>query len=85
MNWKVWLQGLVAAAIGGGATAVSTMVIDPESFNFGPGMKRVGLVAFLSALISVSAYLKQSPIPGSGSVARTAGIDIDPPCPTCGK
>lgn len=64
MDWKVWLHGILAAGVGGAATAISTMVVDPESFNFGPGMKKVGMVAFVAALVNVAAFLKQSPIPG---------------------
>ena len=83
MNWRLWLQGLGAAAVGGAATSISTMAIAPESFNFGPGMKKVGMVAFVGALISVSAYLKQSPVPGAGTIPSLTVKD--PPCPTCGK
>lgn len=62
-NWSVWLQGIVAAAIGGAATGVTTMAIAPDSFNFDTGLSKLGTVCFVSAIVNVASYLKQSPIP----------------------
>lgn len=57
MNWKVFLQGLAAAAIGG-AAAGATQAIS-TSGNIG---KDTGAVAGAGALVAVLAFLKQSPL-----------------------
>lgn len=66
MNWQLWTKGLFSAAIGGAATAISTMVIAPETFNFHEGLSKLGAVAGVSALVAVANYLKQSPLPNGG-------------------
>lgn len=62
-NPWVWVHGLISAGIGGGATAISTVLVAPETFNFREGLAKLGIVAGVSALVSVGAYLKQSPLP----------------------
>lgn len=67
----VWLHGLMAALIGGGASAVvsgiTVSAFDPAKFNFGQDIVRLlefMAVQFgLSGILSVFAYLKQSPLP----------------------
>ena len=63
MDWKHWAKGLVSAFIGGGANSVSVMIVDPQSFNLGDGLAKLGTVALASGIISAALYLKQSPIP----------------------
>lgn len=59
-----WLQGLIAALIGGAVMALSGMLVSPETVDFTPaGVKRMGLLALGGALIGVVGFLKQSPIP----------------------
>lgn len=60
---KIWLHGLFAAFIGGAATAVSCLVVEPATFNFAAGLSSTLKVAAVSGLISAAAYLKQSPLP----------------------
>jgi hypothetical protein len=68
---EMWLKGLVAAAISGGAGGVLTgfaaVGIDPQHFNLQAGMNatlRIGLAASLiNAVIGVAAYLQKSPLP----------------------
>ena len=64
MDWKTWLHSLIAAAIGGAATAISTMIVAPDQFNLQDGWQKLLTVAVVSALVNVAAFLKQSPIPG---------------------
>ena len=67
----VWLKGLLAAAISGGAgglmTALAAVGIDPQHFNLQAGMGatvRIGAVAaVINAIIGVAAYLQKSPLP----------------------
>jgi integral membrane sensor domain MASE1 len=68
---EVWLKGLAAAAIAGAANGVITgfaaVGIDPEHFNLQAGLRATlaiaGVSAFMSGIIGVAAYLKQSPLP----------------------
>ena len=60
----LWLQGVVAALIGGAANAIAVIVVDPEHFNFAEGLPMLGKVAAIGAALAVAAYLKRSPLPG---------------------
>lgn len=68
---KIWLHGMLAAVISGGANGVITgfaaIGIDPGHFNlasgFGHTLSLAGVSAVMSAIIGVAAYLKQSPLP----------------------
>lgn len=64
MNWKVWLKGLAAAAIGGAANGVTAIIVAPESFNLQAGWKNLASMCAVSAVVSIALYLKQSPVPG---------------------
>lgn len=64
MDWGMWLKGLIAAAIGGAANAVTVMIVDPVAFNLQDGGKKLAMVALVSAIVSAALYLKQSPLPG---------------------
>ena len=57
-----WAKGLLAAAIGGAATAGSLVLFAPATFDFAD-LSTLGRVATAGALIAVLAYLKQSPLP----------------------
>lgn len=63
MTWRHWLHGLIGAAIGGGANAITTMIIAPAQFNLQEGYKNVLMSAIVSAIVSAALYLKQSPLP----------------------
>jgi len=70
-NIRLWVRGLIAAAIGGAANAVTTVIVAPETFNFNAGLGKLGAVAGASALVSAAMYLKKSPVPsGSTDEAR---------------
>jgi hypothetical protein len=70
-NTSAWLHGLMAALIGGGASAVTSVIVLPGSapgaFNFGaqlvPLLKNAGEMFLVSGLLSAFLYLKQSPLP----------------------
>lgn len=62
LDWKKWLVGIFAAAIGGAANSVVAMLVDPVAFNFGD-LPKLGKLAAGGALISLAFYLKQSPVP----------------------
>jgi hypothetical protein len=70
-RWELWLKGIVAAAIAGGANGIITgfaaVGIDPSHFNLQAGFRNTMSIAAVSAamsgIIGVAAYLKQSPLP----------------------
>ena len=72
-KFKIWVHGLVAAFIGGAASAIgsgfASMVSDPAHFNLGAGLgptfRLMGSAALISGMITAAAYLKQSPVPPS--------------------
>lgn len=63
MNWRLWLSGAIAALIGGAASSVSVMIVDPLDFNFDTGLKKLGAVALVSGVVNLASYLKQHPVP----------------------
>lgn len=71
MDLRVWIKGIVAAAVSGGANGVVTgfaaIGIDPNHFNLQAGfrhtMEIAGISAAISAVLGVALYLRQSPIP----------------------
>ena len=68
---RLWLKGLLAAAISGAAGGVLTgfaaVGIDPQHFNLQAGMAatlHIGeAAALINAIIGVAAYLQKSPLP----------------------
>ena len=69
LDWKSWLYGLGAGAIGGGANAViggvTINVVDPVRFNTEAGaFWQIVVTLFLAnAALSAFLFLKQSPLP----------------------
>lgn len=57
---KIWLKGLLSAVIGGFATGITTYFTDSNNVM---DKKRIFIVALSGALVTVIAYIKQSPIP----------------------
>ena len=70
-RFELWIKGIFAAAISGGAGGVLTgfaaVGIDPQHFNLQAGIgstMRIGLAAaIINAVIGVAAYLQKSPLP----------------------
>lgn len=70
-NTRIWLHGLFAALIGGGASAVSggfaNIIVDPKDFNLGGGLmhllETMGVMFVVGGVMNLTAYLKQSPVP----------------------
>lgn len=63
-NWKTWLYGLVAAAIGGFASALLSALAMPDVVNFThDGEVHMIKLAIIGAVVPVLTLLKQSPLP----------------------
>ncbi len=70
-KWEIWLRGVIAAAVSGGANGVVTgfaaIGIDPKHFNLDAGFYHTlvigGVSAAISAVLGVALYLRQSPLP----------------------
>jgi hypothetical protein len=81
-RFELWLKGMLAAAIAGGANGIITgfaaVGIDPTHFNLQAGFRNTLAIASVSAgmsgIIAVAAYLKQSPLPDDSAPA----INTDP-------
>lgn len=69
LDWRSWLYGLGAGAIGGGSNAViggvSINLVDPAHFNTGAGVfwKIVVTLFLMNGALAAFLYLKQSPLP----------------------
>jgi hypothetical protein len=72
LDWGVWVYGLFAALIGGGAGGVSSglagMHLAPGQFGAAGDagwntLKLMGFTFIFAAIISVVAYLMKSPLP----------------------
>jgi hypothetical protein len=73
MNWKLWAQGLAAAAIGGAAGGVSQAVTASQ----GQVGVSTAICAGVGALFTAVAYILKSPIqPGAPQIQQEA-----PPAP----
>ena len=67
----IWLKGIFAAAISGGAggvlTGLAAVGIDPQHFNLQAGigatLRIAAAAALINAVIGVAAYLQKSPLP----------------------
>ena len=66
-SWKNWIRGLIGAFIQGGATTVSTMIVDPDTFNIQEGLTNVGIIALVSGLVGAALFLQKKPLPGLGA------------------
>ena len=68
---SVWLHGLIAAVVSGGASAVTAGVtlsaMDPGHFNFGADvghtLKLMVALFVVNGALGAFGYLKQSPVP----------------------
>lgn len=63
MAWRKWFQGLVAAIVGGVATSVVAVIVDPLKFNIGDGLYNLLAVMAVSGIFSGAMYLKEHPVP----------------------
>jgi hypothetical protein len=79
-KWEIWLRGIIAAAVSGGANGVVTgfaaIGIDPNHFNLDAGFHHTvtigGVSAAISAILGVALYLRQSPLPSPGEPQQPA-------------
>jgi hypothetical protein len=75
LKLELWIKGLVAAAVSGGANGIVTgfaaIGIDPSHFNLAAGLHHTlsigGVSAAISAILGVALYLRQSPLPATNS------------------
>lgn len=76
MDFKHWLHGLIAAVVGGGANAITVIILDPINFNlFQGGATKLGMATLVSAIVSAAMYLKQSPLPTESVTVETKKIE----------
>lgn len=58
-----WARGLIGAFIQGGATTITVMLVDPQTFNIETGLAKVGLVALVSGGLGAALFLSKHPLP----------------------
>jgi len=63
-NVGKWLRGLVGAFIQSATLTITTMIVDPETFNIGEGLANVGTVALVSGIVGAALFLNKKPLPG---------------------
>jgi len=63
MAWRKWLQGLIAAIVGGVATSITVVIVDPLKFNLTDGKYNLLMVMAVSGIYSGAMYLKEHPVP----------------------
>jgi len=68
MNWSAWFYGLVSAILGAVGSAVTVMIVDPQTFNIETGWRKLLLVMAVSAILSMGYYLKSTPPPKTPSL-----------------
>ena len=76
-SMPTWLQGLIAAAVGGDANAGGSWMGLATAKGIGLEVpvlnwKALGIMCLVGSLISVFAYLKQSPIPTSSTTTTVS-------------
>lgn len=70
MNWKLWLEGLGAAALSGAVTGAT------QAVSAGQIGKGTGIAAAVGALLGVGVYLKQ---PAFATPPPVIQPPVDPP------
>jgi len=64
MNWKVWLQGLIAAGVTAFSTAISGALALPTVFTWDKnGLFNLLKLATIPTVLAFFGYLKQNPVP----------------------
>lgn len=63
-NFKQWIRGLIGAFVQGFTVVVSTMIVDPDTFNIQDGLGKVLTVAIVSGVVAAALFLHKKPLPG---------------------
>lgn len=63
-DFKKWIRGLIGAFIQGFTVVISTMIVDPDTFNIGDGLGNVLTVAVVSGAVAAALFLHKKPLPG---------------------
>lgn len=74
---RAWAKGLLQAAIGGMATTIGLIAVDPESMSLEAWPKLLGAAAF-GAILAVANYLQRSPLPERKRRSSKANADAGP-------
>lgn len=71
MTFQSWVKGLIGTAISSAAGGVALVVVDPNTFNFQGGLRKLAEVCGALALVHVAGYLQKSPLPDSSVTITT--------------
>lgn len=67
---RKWLESALAAGISGGANALLSAVVSPETININEGFANLCKMAIGGAIFGVALFLKQSPFPPSEPLVK---------------
>ena len=80
-NIELWLYTALSTFVGGGASSVAAVVIDPQKFNLSDGLGNVGKMFLTSGIINVIFYLSKSPLPKLPSYEKPVSNPVSPVVP----
>ena len=80
LDFAEWIRGLLAAFIGGGASAVTSGVtvsaMDPKDYNLAEGAHKLyalmGVLFMVNGLVSAAMFLRNKPVPEHRVVEKLA-------------
>lgn len=61
--WKIWLHGLIGAAISSSAAALTSATVRPDVFNLGAGLSDLAWMLLVPGVVGAALYLRKSPVP----------------------
>lgn len=77
---KVWFRGIATAFISAFSTAAVGALTMPETFNFTKtGWANIAKITLAPAIVSVFAYLKQSPLPPASTIQPGDKLSVKDP------
>lgn len=74
---RVWLEGLIAAALGAAGNGITVVLVDPNDFNLDTGLAKLTKVVVVSAIMAIGLYLKQKPLPIEAAPIPTGAGKLD--------
>ena len=64
MTWRKFGLSLIDSGINSAANSVTVMVVDPNAFNLGDGIGKLGLVVAVSFALGIARFLQSHRLPG---------------------
>jgi hypothetical protein len=78
-NLEVWIWAGISAAISGGASSISALIVDPKTFNIHEGLGKVFEMFGTAATVNIIFYLAKSPLPKLPESNENTSVTPTPP------